>query len=1813
MPSVNSKLTEREIMNRSKIVIVLLLLFVLATVGMAGVIDPQLENQIRAGNKTDYHKVIAMMTQQADIYTLDQSLLSSRATLAERNNQVITALQEVATRTQAGINPTLQQLQSQGQIKNYKNVWLANMIIIEATEAAIRELAAKPEIAVIYSDLPIKNIQPVEMKPVQPDHLITSHEIGLERIHVTEAWAAGYTGNGRVVANMDTGVDGDHLALVDRWRGTHGGTAANSWYDPYTTGWTYPQDSGSHGTHTMGTICGRTAAGDTIGVAIDALWIAAAAIDRGDGISGTIADAILSFQWFTDPDGNPATQDNPDAVGNSWGIPDGYGYPNCDQSFWVAIDNCEAAGTVVIFSAGNEGSSGLRSPADRATTLYNCFSVGAVDGSDPNLPIAYFSALGPSECATGQLAIKPEVVAPGVSVRSSVPGNSYASYSGTSMASPHVTGSIALIRQANPNIPVNTIKEILIQTSQDLGTAGEDNTYGNGVINVYQACLMAGGFGNVDGYIRDIANSNPIPGKIEVVGTSIQVNANSSGYYIMGLPDTTLTLKGSYFGYLPTTHVVTVIANDTVSQDFYLTQAPTAILGGTVSIQGGGVVPNAIVRILDTPLAPDTTNASGIYQFAAVPIGSTYKVQVTAIGYSKGLDSIQVVAGTNTLNFTLWPAESFELNNGGYVGDGVWEWGTPTYGPLTAYSGAKCWGTVLASTYPDNADDTLKSQQVYISSPNASLEFYHWFAFENNYDGGNVRVSTDGGVSWNIIEPIGGYPDNQIIGLDDEPGYTSNSGDWVHAEFDLSAYYGHNIIISWRMGSDGSLYYAGWYIDDVVIKGAQPPEPPALQWSPVSYNVSTSIGGLEVRNLTLTNNGNGPLYYSLSSTIYNSLRPVINPDATIPIGLLAIDNTKSESKAEPYYPPVINGHGGPDIYGHFWKDSDEMGGPSYSWVDISSVGTRDTLTDDSYRGPFNIGFTFPYFDSAYTSLYIGSNGFLTFGAGSSSTGNTNLPNSNTPNNLIAIWWDDINPGAGGQIYHYFDSANNRFIVSYVNVPNYYYGGALNFQAILYPNGKITFQYGTMDYGTDPDTLHGATIGIENYNGTDGLQVVYNANYMHDNLAIDISKGWLSVTPRSGTVAPLSNTNAIVTFDGSALLAGTYTGNINLQSNDPTNPNVNIPVTFNVGSGGTPNLVITPVSISDSLATDSTAIKTIKAKNTGTGTLAITYSTASAWLQFLGGSQYIAPGDSLLTQVTINSAGLAPGIYNGGIHYVCNDPDTPSGDILATLKVFEPNIGVAPTAIVDTLQQGETTIRDLAINNSARGKLDYTVTFSVVNGLRIGRAFEQPIGAPTRVKGSTETKKLDIVEPYYPPIIANQGGPDAFGYRWLDSNEPGGPVFSWKDISVIGTPIDSLSDDENVGPLPIGFAFNYYGNDFNSFYFCSNGFMSFSSTSTAYSNLSIPNVNAPLNMLAPFWDDLYFPNGGNAYYYSNNTDSLIVSWVDVPHIGSGGPYSFQVIILQNGRIVFQYQTINQPDSSATIGMQNGNGAIGLQVVYNAHYVTSGMAIEIRPSWLLVSPLSGRVGSNGSDTLDVSLDASSLVQGTYTGQINIASNDIDTPNITVPVTLFVGASQAASINLNTSSIVDTVVSGGTSDYQLLISNSGVIDLNYQITDNQPWIGETPTSGAVPPSLTDSVTITFSAASLTPGSYTGIVTVTSNDPIRSTIQIPVTLVVIEGISCDYMLGDINSDDQRLGGDVTFGVRFFKGLGTPPPDSCYMDSTGAYIYVAGDVNGNCEFRGSDITRLVAYFKGAAALSYCHFFPPPVLREVSKAANLQD
>jgi len=167
-----------------------------------------------------------------------------------------------------------------------------------------------------------------------------------------------------------------------------------------------------------------------------------------------------------------------------------------------------------------------------------------------------------------------------------------------------------------------------------------------------------------------------------------------------------------------------------------------------------------------------------------------------------------------------------------------------------------------------------------------------------------------------------------------------------------------------------------------------------------------------------------------------------------------------------------------------------------------------------------------------------------------------------------------------------------------------------------------------------------------------------------------------------------------------------------------------------------------------------------------------------------------------------------------------------------------------------------------------------------------------------------------------------------------------------------------------------------------------------------------------------------------------------------------------------------------------------------------------------------------------------------------------------------------------------------------------NSGDYPTEYYFTvSSEPgWLLTNVRSGSiVPGSPAVDVTVTMDASQIPAGLYNGRLDITTNDPNTPNFSIPVSFTVTGG--CSYLPGDINGDGQRIGGDVTYGVRYFKGTGPAPLDSCYMDSTGAYLYVSGDVNGNCEFRGSDITRLVAYFKGTAQLSYCHFFPPPVLR----------
>ena len=251
-------------------------------------------------------------------------------------------------------------------------LWSINAMAVTATPEVLRELAALPEVAKVTPDETLS-------APVAEVSATSVAEWNLDAIGVPELWSAGYDGTGTVVAGLDTGVDSDHPDLAQKWRG-----GSNSWFDPNGEHPT-PYDASGHGTQTMGLMVGGDQGGTAIGVAPGAQWIAVKRFN--DAGYASVSGIHQGFQWLLDPDDNPATDDAPDVVNNSWGFPELVG--ECYTEFNTDIQILKSAGIAVAFSAGNQGDLGSESPADNP----DAFAVGAVDASQA---VASSSSRGPS-------------------------------------------------------------------------------------------------------------------------------------------------------------------------------------------------------------------------------------------------------------------------------------------------------------------------------------------------------------------------------------------------------------------------------------------------------------------------------------------------------------------------------------------------------------------------------------------------------------------------------------------------------------------------------------------------------------------------------------------------------------------------------------------------------------------------------------------------------------------------------------------------------------------------------------------------------------------------------------------------------------------------------------------------------------------------------------------------------------------------------------------------------------------------------------------------------------------------------------------------------------------------------------------------------------------------------------------------------------------------------------------------------------------------------------------------------------------------
>ena len=245
---------------------------------------------------------------------------------------------------------------------------------------------------------------------------------------------------------------------------------------------------------------------------------------------------------------------------------------------------------------------------------------------------------------------------------------------------------------------------------------------------------------------------------------------------------------------------------------------------------------------------------------------------------------------------------------------------------------------------------------------------------------------------------------------------------------------------------------------------------------------------------------------------------------------------------------------------------------------------------------------------------------------------------------------------------------------------------------------------------------------------------------------------------------------------------------------------------------------------------------------------------------------------------------------------------------------------------------------------------------------------------------------------------------------MDSDESGGPVFDWIDISATGAVALSSGDDVLSSDLALGFPFEFYGTTFTTVKAGTNGFLTFDSTATSYTNRSLPSTSGPTNMIAPFWDDIDLNNGGTIYYENVGGDFIVQYDNVMPHTASNsgtGPFTFQVILHPSGHVTMQYLDVSTALASHTIGMQDGTRAIGLGVVYNAAYVHDNLAIRFGtlPEWLTVDVTSGSLAPGASQDVVVTMSAAYMEVGPHNGLLQILSNDPVHPEVQVPVTMMV----------------------------------------------------------------------------------------------------------------------------------------------------------------------------------------------------------------
>ncbi|MFB5267822.1 S8 family serine peptidase [Paenibacillus enshidis] len=782
----------------------------------AAVAEPKVASKLTQQFEEDkFVTYLVKMKEQTDTAAVSEKALQrstltretpSAAKLSVRSS-VVSSLRETASRTQYGLEEFLQKEQAKGSVQEYKSFFIVNSMAVTSTKEVMEQIALQPEVEKIlpnetrYLHAPapgaveVKDESAVEADTkgaagsaegvpavLDEDRISAVDSAGLKttevdpetvewniaQINAPEVWEKGIDGTGIVVANMDTGVELSHPALSSKWRGYDAaGNIADAelnWFDPHS-GADLPADTNGHGTHTMGSMVGAEENGQNhIGVAPGAKWIAVRIFNPSS------SDAIIleGGQWLlapVDSEGNLHPEMAPDVINNSWG-----GGPGIDEWFRPIVQAWRDAQIFPEFSAGNtDPSRGIEGGPGSVANPANYPESFATGATDINEDLADFSLQGPSPYGE----IKPEVSAPGVNIRSSVPGGGYALNSGTSMAGPHTTALAALLLQANHSLTVDDLEEIIMDTAVPRTDSqfqdAPNNGYGYGIINALNAVSsVADELGSVSGRVitggddleEPVLQHTPVAAAFKGVDISVTAQVTDN----VGVTAVELYAKTS-----GTEHYVYV---------------PMERAAGD---------------------SKDGTYMGTIPQFLVETAGVDYYIRVNDYGnngFASPVYQVPVSSGVVPGYVQNFEADVQGFNSGGQ--NSTWAWGEPVSGPESAYSGDKVFATNLDGTYKANANAYLAAPPIDLteSSEGALLSFKQWYDLEQNTDEVTLYIASDD--SDYAFEPV--------------MSFTGSSGGWVTQYVDLQSYAGQHVYVMFNLTSDTSVQRAGWYLDDFSVQ-----------------------------------------------------------------------------------------------------------------------------------------------------------------------------------------------------------------------------------------------------------------------------------------------------------------------------------------------------------------------------------------------------------------------------------------------------------------------------------------------------------------------------------------------------------------------------------------------------------------------------------------------------------------------------------------------------------------------------------------------------------------------------------------------------------------------------------------------------------------------------------------------------------------------------------------------------------------------------------------------------------------------------------